>query len=308
MYKDPTKFRKRFQSYKNGKMPYKNGRPIEDEEYKLPKFGGGKEPIEEEDGTQPRPRPAKHNRFEDMSVEQLEQSYIDTQKYWEDQQQKVSSRTEKDIHQMGVEANKKYVQQHPYGGDSDQALQKTHSLVINTMQNQIPFSGKDYATAINNQRQDKLDLWHDYKKGIKATAKAAELILSGGSLLGAYANWKNWKDLANVANATASQLTKARIANILQKAQLPMQLGGTAIDGYQTYDAIQNNNAFETWWNGISAVMGAAGSIGAADLFNSARMSYPYIDRVLDTTGVIQSSGDFIKSGAEYFLNNKDEE
>lgn len=33
MYKDPTKFRDRFQSYKNGKMPYKNGRPIEDEEF-----------------------------------------------------------------------------------------------------------------------------------------------------------------------------------------------------------------------------------------------------------------------------------
>lgn len=33
MYKDPTNFRKRVLAYKNGKMPYKNGRPIEDEEF-----------------------------------------------------------------------------------------------------------------------------------------------------------------------------------------------------------------------------------------------------------------------------------
>lgn len=36
MYKDPTKFRKRFQAYKDGKMPYKNGRPA--------KFEDGTEP------------------------------------------------------------------------------------------------------------------------------------------------------------------------------------------------------------------------------------------------------------------------
>lgn len=38
MYKDPTNFRKRFQAYKNGKMPYKDGRPV--------KFEDGTEPID----------------------------------------------------------------------------------------------------------------------------------------------------------------------------------------------------------------------------------------------------------------------
>jgi hypothetical protein len=38
MYKDPTNFRNRFQAYKNGKMPYKNGRPV--------KFEDGTEPID----------------------------------------------------------------------------------------------------------------------------------------------------------------------------------------------------------------------------------------------------------------------
>lgn len=38
MYKDPTNFRKRFQAYKNGKMPYKDGRPVKFEDGTEPKY------------------------------------------------------------------------------------------------------------------------------------------------------------------------------------------------------------------------------------------------------------------------------
>lgn len=50
------------------------------------------------------------------------------------------------------------------------------------------------------------------------------------------------------------------MANLLQKAQLPMQVGGTMIDAYQTFDAIQSGEPFETYYNAASMRLGTAGS------------------------------------------------
>ena len=155
----------------------------------------------------------------------------------------------------------------------------------------IPFTGQEIQQATEEQRQEKLDKWRDYKKGINATITAAELGLSGASLLGAYANWKNW--------ATAANATKRGIANLLQRAQLPMQVTGTAIDGYQTYDANSGGNDFDTYYNGAGTALGVAGSLGAADLFN------PKVDRVLDVLGIIQNSGDFLKFGYDSMFGNE---
>lgn len=174
------------------------------------------------------------------------------------------------------------------------------NTVTNVMEEQAkatPFTGQEIQQAAEEQRQEKLDKWGDYKKGINATITAAELGLSGASLLGAYANWRNW--------ATAANATKRGIANLLQKAQLPMQVGGTLIDGYQTYDALQNNDNFNANYNGISAGLGVAGSVGASDMFLNSRLHSPKIDRVLDTMGVIQNSGDFIKFGYDSMFGNK---
>ena len=139
------------------------------------------------------------------------------------------------------------------------------------------------------QQQERLDKLNDYKKGIGATLTALELGLSGASLLGAYSNYRNWANSANVAKKT--------LANLLQKAQLPMQVGGTMIDAYQTFDAIQSGEPFETYYNGTSMGLGAAGSIGASDVFLNSRFHNPKVDRVLDVLGVLQNTGDFIKFG-----------
>lgn len=159
-------------------------------------------------------------------------------------------------------------------------------IVMDTLSdiaNSTPVTSEEYKEAVDSQRQEQLDKWEDYKKGINATVTAAELGLSGASLLGAYANWKNW---ANAASAS-----RRAIANLLQKAQFPMQVAGTAIDGYQTYDANSRDNAFDTYYNGASGALGVAGSLGAADLFS------PKVDRVLDVLGILQNSGDFLKFG-----------
>lgn len=178
-------------------------------------------------------------------------------------------------------------------------LNRRKNLVMTALTNQAKnpvFTNKEYKEAIDNQIENKRNIWNDYKKGINATVTAAELGLSGASLLGAYSNWRNW--------INSSIAAKRNIANILQKAQLPMQIGGTLIDSYQTYDAIQRNNDFEKYYNLGSAGLGVGGSIGAADMFRNARLNYPYIDRIFDTAGVIQNTGDFIKFGYDIYNNN----
>ncbi len=178
-------------------------------------------------------------------------------------------------------------------------LNRRKNVIMTALNNQVKntiFTNKEYKEAIDKQIENKRNIWNDYKKGINATVTAAELGLSGASLLGAYSNWRNW--------INSSIAAKRSIANILQKAQLPMQIGGTLIDSYQTYDAIQRNNDFEKYYNSGSAGLGVGGSIGAADMFRNARLNYPYIDRIFDTAGVIQNAGDFIKFGYDIYNNN----
>jgi hypothetical protein len=166
------------------------------------------------------------------------------------------------------------------------------SHLINSAKS-IPITANEIKTLGEEQRQEKLNKVNDYKLGLKSLVTAAELGLSGGSLLGAWANYKNW--------ATAASASKRAIANLLQRAQAPMQLNGTLIDGYQTLDAINNKDEFNKYYNAGSAGLGLAGYIGAKDIF---RGRYPLVDRTLDVLGIIQNSGDFIKFGYDAAKDN----
>lgn len=157
----------------------------------------------------------------------------------------------------------------------------------------VPVTANEIKTLGEEQRQEKLDKANYYKLGLKSLVNAAELGLSGGSLLGAWANYKNW--------ATVASASKRTIANLLQKAQAPMQLSGTLIDGYQTLDAINNKDEFNKYYNAGSAGLGLAGYIGAKDIF---RGRYPLVDRTLDVLGIIQNSGDFVKFGYDSLKGN----
>ena len=179
------------------------------------------------------------------------------------------------------------------------SLHHANDVVMDAMRSKIDDAqlAKDTKEAIEQQYQDKLDKWHDYKKGIESTITGLELGLSGASLLGAYANYKRWN--------TASNVVKRGIANLLQKAQLPMQVGGTLIDVGQTYNAIQNDDTFDTYYNAGSALLGTAGSVGASDVFLNSRFHNPNVDRVLDVLGVFQNTGDFIKFGYDTLTEDK---
>lgn len=52
-------------------------------------------------------------------------------------------------------------------------------------------------------------------------------------------------------------------------------------------------------------VWGAAGSIGASDVFLNSRFHNPRVDRVLDVLGVLQNTGDFIKFGYDTLTEDK---
>ena len=180
------------------------------------------------------------------------------------------------------------------------SLNRSANIIQDSLQSEV-----DKAKSLSNeikegaklQQQERLDKLNDYKKGIEATTTALELGLSGASLLGAYSNYRNWANSANVAKKT--------LANLLQKAQLPMQVGGTMIDAYQTFDAIQSGEPFETYYNAASMGFGTAGSIGASDVFLNSRFHNPKVDRVLDVLGVLQNTGDFIKFGYDTLTEDK---
>lgn len=179
--------------------------------------------------------------------------------------------------------------------NTNNSLQRKANLIQNAMQADInTVRSINVGQAVRNQRQKKLDKWKDYKNGLDATLTAIELGLSGGSILGAYSNWRKWK--------TAASTTKRAVANFLQKAQLPMQVGGTLIDGYQTQDAIQNNDTFETAWNATSGTLGVAGTLGASDV---TRFHNPKIDSVLDILGLAGNAGDFIKFGISKYNDKR---
>ena len=180
------------------------------------------------------------------------------------------------------------------------SLNRSANIIQGSLQSEV-----DKAKSLSNeikegaklQQQERLDKLGDYKKGIEATITALELGLSGASLLGAYSNYRNWANSANIAKKT--------LANLLQKAQLPMQVGGTMIDAYQTFDAIQSGEPFETYYNAASMGLGTAGSIGASDIFLNSRFHNPRVDRVLDVLGVLQNTGDFIKFGYDTLTEDK---
>ena len=180
------------------------------------------------------------------------------------------------------------------------SLNRSANIIQDSLQSEVD-KAKSLSHEIKEgaklQQQERLDKLNDYKKGIESTVTALELGLSGASLLGAYSNYRNWANSANVIKNT--------LANLLQKAQLPMQVGGTMIDAYQTFDAIQSGEPFETYYNAASMGLGTAGSIGASDVFLNSRFHNPKVDRVLDVLGVLQNTGDFIKFGYDTLTEDK---
>lgn len=180
---------------------------------------------------------------------------------------------------------------------NSKSLERAAALTDNIAQSQrkqVKQLQQDINTAINQQEEQRKDEAKQIQNFGYSMLTRAELGLSGLSLLGAYSNWRKWK--------TASSVVKRAIGNLLQKAQKPSQIGGTVIDTIQAYDAFQKDDTAEGIYNGLSGLLGIAGSIGASDIFRSSRYYRPTLDNAFDIAGVTQNALDFAKKGAESLL------
>lgn len=170
------------------------------------------------------------------------------------------------------------------------ALDKVASTVdsINESNNEkIKALQEELKAAAENRQQEIDNKTNEYKLMIKSLEKAAELGFSGTSILGAISNYRKWQNSTGILKP---------IANWLQKAQFPSQIGGTLIDVHQSIDAFQNGDTAEGIYNGVSGILGGAGSIGSLDIF---RGNYPKVDRFLDASGLTQNVLDYAKFGIE---------
>lgn len=195
--------------------------------------------------------------------------------------------------------------------DEDNAFTKNikHSLKINQPNNiskitdsvvdslkKVSNMRNNVQEAIDNQEQERKEHARQIKNIVDATLTVGELGLSGLSLLRAFGNYRNWKNGSRLARG---------VINLLNKNQLPMQVGGALIDGYQTYDNFQKGDYKNGIYNTLSLTGGIAGSIGASDIFRTSNMYNPKIDKYLDITGVTQNIGDYLKFGYDTYNNSR---
>ena len=147
------------------------------------------------------------------SREQDSTAYDSYKKYQQEEAIRLNNRKVEEEKNRRIQLEKRLGSQQRSGNKYNQIMSSFNSEIdhAKSLKSGIEKAAED-------QKQERINKWNDYKKGINATVTAGELTLSGGSLLGAYANWKKWKNFATLANPTLTQLRKAKIANLLQNS------------------------------------------------------------------------------------------
>lgn len=160
---------------------------------------------------------------------------------------------------------------------------------LSNMSNGVSISGNQIVQAAKNQRQEKLDKWHDIKKGIDAAITAGEMAAAGYGILKGLTHINRMLAKRAAINGTASataNLAKwdSRVAKI-NKPQTIMNAIGGAADGYQWLTADNNIDKYE---NGLETGANIAGMIGGANWFKNLPVYTKFgnaIDTVLDGFG-----------------------
>jgi len=175
---------------------------------------------------------------------------------------------------------------------------------LSDIANSTPFTGSEVNKAIETQRQEKVDKWHDIRNGMDAAMTAAEMAAAG------YGVWRGLthfnRMLAKRATQSSGQaVSREAMQNLLKwnrrvdavdKPQVWMNgIGGTA-DGYQWFNA---GNSFDAWENGLETGANAAGVVGGMNWFRDLPIYTRFgnkIDNVLDGLGYGAAAWDVVKN------------
>ena len=176
--------------------------------------------------------------------------------------------------------------------------------VLSDVANSTPFSGDEVVKAAEEQRQEKLNKWHDIKTGMDAGMTAAEALAAGYGVIRGLAHVR--RSLARAATRSSGQpVTRAAMDNLatwnrrvdaIDKPQVLMNGVGGVADAYQWITA---NNSFDSWENGLETGSNAAGVIGGMNWFRNlpfARRIGNSLDAILDGLGYSAATWDVIKN------------
>lgn len=145
----------------------------------------------------------KSNRFASMSNEELEAIERKNTEYWQNKLEEVNNRTPEQIRQMGIEADRKYRERNPYGGDANPKLDKAAAVVMSTMEQQAkatPFTGEQVKQAAEQQREDKLNTWRPIVNMADIATNAVSIISGNPWILGAVATPDIFQTIDHAAN------------------------------------------------------------------------------------------------------------
>ena len=253
-------------------------------------------------------KPAKKNRFEDMSIEELEAVEKANEEYWRKQQEELYNRTPEQTRQMGIEADKNYRQRNPNGGEADPNLQRSAGVVMSALSdiaNSVPFTGSEVAEAAEAQRQEKINKAHELKLGLDATMTAAELLAAGYGVTRGLTHLNRYM-ARQATQSTGQAISRDAMRNLakwnrrvaqIDKPQVLMNGIGGTVDAYQWYTA---DNSFDAWENGLETGANAAGVVGGMNWFRDLpylrRIGGDKIDAVLDGMGYSAATWDIVKN------------
>lgn len=186
-------------------------------------------------------------------------------------------------------------------------LNRTINTFTNAMEYQAhetPFTGEEVLGAAEQQRQEKIDKWHEYENMIDATMTGAEWLAAGYGITRGLTHLKRFlaKRATRSTGRAVSRDAMKKLAKwnkrvaMIDKPQVAMNaIGGTA-DGYQLLTA---DNSFDRWENGIESGMNAAGVVGGMNWFRDLPLYTKFgntIDNVLDGLGYGAAIWDVVKN------------
>lgn len=170
---------------------------------------------------------------------------------------------------------------------------------LSNMSNGVSISGNQIVQAAENQRQEKLDKWHDIQKGIDAAITAGEMTAAGYGILRGLTHFNRMLARHAAVNGNTTAMTNlakwnSRVDKV-DKPQIIMNGIGGIADGYQWITA---DNKVDKYENGLETAANTAGVIGGTNWFRNLptiRRFGNAIDTTLDGLGYGSAIWDAVK-------------